>query len=218
MAAPAQPALWGAAYSVYVRVAMLALREKGVPYDHHDVDIFAADGPPASHLALHPFARIPAFRHGDFALYETSAITRYVDEAFGGPCLQPHEAQARARMNQIISVADSYLYRPLVWGIYVALDEAAKSGAAPDPAALDDAIGKSRHCLGALADLGTFTPWLLGERVTLADLHLAPMLAYGCVAPQGRALLAEQPHLQTWWERMQSLPSMRATRFAGESA
>lgn len=218
MAAPVLPALWGATYSVYVRIALLALAEKGVPYDHHEIDIFAVDGPPADYLALHPFAGIPAFRHGDFALYETGAITRYVDEAFAGPSLQPSEAQARARMNQIISVADNYLYRPLVWGIYVALDEAAKNGAVPDSAALGDAIAKSRHCLGVLADLGSFVPWLLGERLTLADLHLAPMIAYGCVARQGRALLAEQPRLQAWWERMQLRPSMRATRFKAEEA
>ena len=43
----------------------------------------------ASHLALHPFDRVPIFQHGDFTLYETSAIATYVDEAFEGPALSP---------------------------------------------------------------------------------------------------------------------------------
>ena len=34
------------------------------------------------HLALHPFNRVPILRHGDFTVYETSAIASYIDEAF----------------------------------------------------------------------------------------------------------------------------------------
>ena len=30
-----------------------------------------------SHLALHPFNRVPILRHGDFTVYETSAIVAY---------------------------------------------------------------------------------------------------------------------------------------------
>jgi glutathione S-transferase len=65
------------------------------------VDIFAADGIPAWYFEHHPFGRIPAFEHDGFRLHETGAIARYVDEAFAGPALQPAEASARARMNQI---------------------------------------------------------------------------------------------------------------------
>jgi glutathione S-transferase len=75
------------------------------------IDIFTVAGPSAEHLTRHPFGKIPAFEHAGFRLYEAGAITRYVDEAFPGPPLQPAEPQARARMNQIISIADSYAYR-----------------------------------------------------------------------------------------------------------
>ena len=40
-----EPVLYGAAYSVYVRSARLALAEKGVAYRLQEVDIFAEDGP-----------------------------------------------------------------------------------------------------------------------------------------------------------------------------
>ncbi len=119
-------------------------------------------------------------------------------------------------MNQIISIADNYLYRPLVWGVYVARDEAAKSKAPLDQAALDVAIAGSRAALAALAGLAEDGGWLLGDSLSLADLHLAPMIAYGCVTTEGRALLAEQPHLATWWERMNARASMAATRFTAE--
>ena len=74
--------LYGAAWSVYVRIVRLALEEKQVRYDLVEVDVFAETGVPQEHLTRHPFGRIPAFEHGDFQLYETGAIVRYIDDAF----------------------------------------------------------------------------------------------------------------------------------------
>src|ERR1700741_1886236 len=107
--------LHGADYSVYARMAELALIEKGLAYRIEPLDIFK--GAPSSYLKLHPFGKIPALEHGEFKLYETSAITRYIDEAFPGPALQPRDPQGRARMIQITSMVDSYSYRPLIWDI-----------------------------------------------------------------------------------------------------
>ena len=62
------PVLYGAASSVYVRAARLALAEKGVAYNLVDVDVFAPGGPPAEHMARHPFGKVPAFEHDGFQL------------------------------------------------------------------------------------------------------------------------------------------------------
>ena len=40
----AKPTLFGADYSVYVRIVRLTLAEKGVDYELVPVDVFAADG------------------------------------------------------------------------------------------------------------------------------------------------------------------------------
>src|SRR5476649_1645011 len=109
--------LHGYRYSVYVRIARLALAENGVAYDRVEVNPFAPDLP-AAYLALHPFGRVPALVHDGFALYETAAITRYIDRAFPGPALQPSVPQALARMDQIIAVVDSYGYWPLVRQVF----------------------------------------------------------------------------------------------------
>ena len=42
-----------------------------------------------------------------------------------------------------------------------------------------------------LARLKAAGDWLLGDQLTLADLHAAPMFGYFVKAPEGRALLAE---------------------------
>lgn len=208
----ALPIVYGAAYSVYVRAVRLALEEKSTPYDLVEVDIFAPDGPPAEHLGRHPFGRIPAFDHAGFRLYEAGAIERYVDEAFPGPPLQPAEPRARARMNQAISVLDSYVYRTLVWDIFVERVRAPQRGQAPDEARIATALPRAATCLRALADIRGDGPWLIGKALTLADLHAAPMLTYFRIAAEGAALLDACPPIAAWLDLIAARPSMAATR------
>ena len=58
------------------------MEEKGVAYRLENIDTFSEDDPPAGYEKRHPFLRIPAFGHDGFSLYETGAITRYIDAAF----------------------------------------------------------------------------------------------------------------------------------------
>jgi len=207
-----RPIVFGAAYSVYVRAVRLALHEKGVAYDLVEVDVFAPSGPPAEHLARHPFGRIPAFEHAGFRLYESSAIERYVDAAFDGPPLQPAEPRAQARMNQALSVLDGYCYRTLVWDIFVERVRAPALGRAPDEARIAAALPCAETCLRALAEISGAGPWLAGPELTLADLHAAPMLVYFRLAPEGAAAIARQPRIAAWLEAMLARPSVAATR------
>jgi glutathione S-transferase len=208
-----EPILFGAAYSVYVRAARLALEEKRVPYRLVEVDIFAPDGPPAEYLERHPFKRIPAFEHDGFRLYEAGAITRYVDEAFAGPPLMPGPPRARARANQMISVIDSYGYRPLIWDIFVERVRAPAHGRDADEAKIAATVPKAETCLRALQELADPNgPYLTGSEVCLADLHAAPQFAYFALAKEGADLLAAHPRLGRWWQVMRDRPSMAATR------
>jgi len=208
-AANASVVLYGASYSVYVRIVRIALHEKGVPYDLVPVDVFAEDGPPPEHLARHPFGRIPAFEHDGFALYETSAITRYVDEAFPGPPLQPSAQRERARMNQIVAMLDSYAYVPMVWDVYVerVLTE---EGETADEARIAVGLEKARTFLAALSDLLGERRWLTSAEPSLADFHAAPMFGLFAEAPEGAALMKEFPTVRAWWERIATRPSVIA--------
>jgi glutathione S-transferase len=208
-----EPTLFGAAYSVYVRIARLALAEKGVAYRLVEIDAFAPGGPPADYLAgRHPFGRIPAFEHDGFRLYETGAIARYVDEAFAGPKLQPSDPRGRARMNQVISVLDSYAYRTLVWDIFVERVRAPAQGRQADEARIAAALPRAEMCLSALADLMAEGPYLVGSAPSLADLHAAPMLIYFRMTEEGAALLRKVPALAEWLARMERRDSIGATR------
>ncbi|HEU4430994.1 MAG TPA: glutathione S-transferase family protein [Myxococcota bacterium] len=198
--------VYGIADSVYVQIARLTLREKGVPHRVEPVDPFVPGGAPAAHLARQPFGKIPAFRHGDFALYETTAIARYVDEAFAGPRLQPESPSARARMNQAIAILDAYAYRTLVWDLYV---ERCVKRERADEARIASALPRAATCLRALSDLAPSAEWLAGDELTLADFHAAPIFAYFALAPESAALFGSQPRLSRWWKRMRARPSVR---------
>ena len=102
------PIIYGFPRSTFVNIVRLVLTHKEVPYTFHDLE--SEMGKP-SHLALHPFSRVPILRHGDFTLYETSAIVAYVDETFPRLPLQPRDIPGRARMDQWISMVNSYYYR-----------------------------------------------------------------------------------------------------------
>jgi glutathione S-transferase len=206
-----EPIVFGAAYSVYVRAVRLALEEKQVPYRLVEIDIFAAGGPPADYLSRHPFGRIPAFEHAGFRLYEAGAITRYVDDAFPGPTLQPSQPRPRARMNQVVSILDSYAYRTLVWDIFVERVRAPQQGRQASEDRIGSALLVASKCLSALQDMMGDGPFLCGEDLSLADLHAAPMFAYFVLAPEGAALLAEHVGLHRWWDCMSQRASMTAT-------
>jgi glutathione S-transferase len=205
-----KPVVYGADYSVYVRIVRLVLEEKGIDYQLVPVDIFAADGIPGWYFDHQPFGRIPAFEHDGFRLYETSAITRYVDEAFDGPALQPVEARRRARMNQIIGMLDAYAYRAMVWD--VAVERLEKE--APDETLIADGLRRAIMALRALSSLKAPGPWLMGNQLTLADLHAAPIIGYFVKVADGQNLLAEFADIQAWWARIAEHPSFARTEKA----
>ncbi|TPK66402.1 glutathione S-transferase family protein [Mesorhizobium sp. B2-4-19] len=205
-----RPILYGADYSVYVRIARMALEEKGVDYELVPLDIFAADGIPAWYLRHHPFGRVPAFEHDGFRLFETNAITRYVDEAFDGPALQPADARGRARIGQMTGMLDAYGYRAMVWDVAVERLEKAE----PDETLIAGGLSQAETVLRVLTSLKAPGPWLLGDRVTLADLHAAPIIAYFVKVADGQKLLAEFPEILAWWDRIAAREAFAMTEKA----
>jgi glutathione S-transferase len=201
--------LHGYRYSVYVRIARLVLAEKGVAYDRIEVDPFAPTIP-TDYLALHPFGRVPTLVHDDFVLYETGAITRYLDRAFGGPTLQPQEGRALARMDQVIGIVDSYAYWPLVRQVFSHRAFRPALGRPVDEAEVARGLAAAAKVLGALEALAV-EPFIVGPAISLADFHLGAMIAYFTLAPEGSALLDTHPRLAAWWRHVSRRPSFAAT-------
>ncbi|MGD9879697.1 MAG: glutathione S-transferase family protein [Reyranella sp.] len=202
--------LHGYHYSVYNRIARLVLAEKGVGYTRVEIDPFALPVSQA-YLELHPFGRVPTLVHDGFALYETAAITRYVDRAFGGPALQPAPPRAMARMDQIIAVVDSYGYWPMVRQVFSHGAFRPAAGRPADTNEIQAGLAGSAKVLAALEALAAPDGFLVGDRVSLADFHLGAMVAYLALVPAGAALLRERPRLTAWWDHVSCRPSFAAT-------
>jgi glutathione S-transferase len=207
------PIIYGPAYSTYARSVRLALEEKGVPYKLEAVDIIQGAANAADYLRRQPFAKVPAFEHDGFALYETAAIERYVDESFPGPKLQPQDPKQRARMTQIVSVIDSYAYPALIGKCVWQRMVMPMIGQATDEGVIAEAMPKIETSVAALENLADPSgPYLCGTAPSLADLHVAPVMAYFSGTPEGQSLLAKSPKLSRWWQVMSARPSMVKTQ------
>jgi glutathione S-transferase len=209
----ARPIVYGPAGSTYVWSVRLALAEKGVAHELIDVPFGTHREEP--HLSRHPFAKVPAFEHDGFALYETQAILRYIDEGFPVAPLQPTDLHQFARMNQIMGIVDAYAWRAIAAGIVFPRLMAPRLGLPVDEGAVAKAVPQVRLCLGEFARLMGDQPYMAGERISLADLMVVPLLYYLARVPEGEAPIAEHPSLRAWMRRIEDRQSFQVTKPPG---
>ncbi len=195
--------------SPYVRAVLLALEEKGAAWRIVAIRPGKHRQPP--YLAMHPFGRIPVVDHGDFRLYETQAIIRYIDRVAPGPALVPAEPRAEARMNQVIGITDCYVMPDCSAGIAFGRIVAPRFGMPVDEARIAASVPKAAVCLAALDALLGGQDFMAGRTLSLADLMLVPHLSFLAMTPEGEGLLAERAGLRLWLARMEDRASMLAT-------
>ena len=190
--------IFGLQRSANVRTALMVLANKGVPHTLCPVDFRSED-----YKKHHPFSHIPAMRHGKVELFETLAIASYVDEAFEGLRLQPDDPVGKATMFQWISATKDYFYDSFV-GICIAQRiMKPMRGQQPDEQVI--AQGKptlSKH-LDILNERFSKASFLAGDKLTLADFFLAPVIFYFAATPEGDEMLPAQNAVLEWHGRMQ---------------
>ena len=207
----AHPIVYGPAGSSYVWSVRLTLAEKGVTHELVEMPPGAQREEP--HLSRQPFAKVPAFAHDDFALYETQAIMRYVDERFPGAPLQPEDVHQWSRMNQIIGIVDAYAWPSMAGAIlYNRVLVPRLFGGAPDEAAIAAALPRACLCLDEIDRLMEDNRFLAGEHVSLADLMVIPLFYYFANVPDGQAPLDSHPKLQGWMRHMEGRQSFQVTK------
>jgi glutathione S-transferase len=193
--------------SVYCQIVRMALLECGQDATLVPVDPFADPGD-----IPHPFGQVPVLCHDGFTLYETTAILRYLDVVFAGGRLTPADLKAQARMGQVQAIVDAHGYWPLVRKVYSHRVFRPMIGLAADEAQIHDGLSKAETVLGALNRIAAEGLVLTGPDLTLADIHLAPMVGFFTAAPEGDRMLSRFPDLCTWWHHASARDSYRATR------
>lgn len=202
--------VYGVPGSPFVRAVQMGLEEKKVPYRLQPVA--PQDIKSEVHLKRHPFGRVPAFEHGDFKLYETQAILRYLDDVFPEPSLVPADPCAAARMNQIIGINDWYFFpKASAVIVFERIVGPILLGGTTDEGAVEAAVPMARTCIAELDHLLGSNPFLAGDQLSIADLMLAPQLDFFAATPEGRALLAGTK-LEAWLTRMNTRASMMVTQ------
>jgi glutathione S-transferase len=196
----------GFAPSTFTRTARMACEEKGVPYDLIQV-------PPHSPevLAIHPFGKIPALRHGDFELCESKAIAEYIDRSFEGPALFPSDPRERARAEQWVSmvntVMDPVMIRTYVFGYFFPKTE----DGSPNRAAIDGVLPALKQQIAILDKAVAPTGCVAGGSFSFADINLMVILYYVKMFPEGAEALASARSLAAYYERNARRPSFKNT-------
>jgi len=202
--------VYGFPRSTFVNIVRLVLTHKDVPYTFQDLEPVMGK---AEHLALHPFNRVPVFRHGEFIVYETGAIVGYIDDVFEGSRLTPRDPRARARMNQWISAVNSYYYPYMIYHVTHERLVFPELGIPSDENVVAHALPKVDTALSVMEkELSHGEGYLLGRELTLADFYMLPCtFAFG-LTDEGQAMYRKYPAFCRWRERMESLPTTRRLR------
>lgn len=198
--------IYGFPQSTYVRTVLMVCAEKGVDYT-----LEAMDHKSEAYKAIHPFGKVPAMRHGDLVLFETDAITRYIDEAFTGPSLQPSDVAARARMTQWIGAINGYIYPTMIGKVVIERVAPKLLNRPTNEAVIKEAVPAVNYQLGLLDKALGSASWLAGANMSLADFFLLPIMFYMEMMPEGQNALPNCKNLGRWNTAMGERESVKST-------
>jgi glutathione S-transferase len=205
--------VYGHPLSSCTRKVLLTLAEKGQTAEFVRVDLFIGEHKTAAHVGRHPFGVVPVLDDDGFMLFESRAIIRYLDARFGASSLTPRAPKDIARMDQWLSVDQSYV-APHTRALAVERIVKKHQGLEPDPAAERAAESALGLAFATIDRRLSAAPFLAGERFSLADISLMPYFA--SLPMIGADRVAENlVHLGAWWARVSQRESWRLAVGAG---
>jgi glutathione S-transferase len=202
----AKPEILGSARSSYTRVVRMVCEEKGIDYVLTETPLGAPEL-----RAIHPFGRMPVLHHGDFTLYESKAIATYLDRAFGGAELIPSDAKLAAQVEQWISLVNTTLDPMLIRTYLFAYIVPKGAEGKPDRGAIEAMMPRVREHLALLERSVATSSHLVGDRFTLADINLLPILFYISRLPDTAQAFAAGTCLGRYYEAHAARPSFVRT-------
>jgi len=187
----------GAPQSNFVWACRIACGEKAVPYE------LVAVFPHTPEVdAIHPFGKIPTMRHGDVTLCESRAILYYIDHAFPGAPLAPRDPVGGAKVEQWISLHNTAIDPLLLRQYGLGYVFPGTPDGSPNRTVIDAALPKMEPHFALLDSAVADTGYLVGDTLTLADINVLPLLYYMTKFPESGAMLAAQPKLSAYVDRL----------------
>ena len=184
----------------YVQRAVIALTEKGVPFERIDIDLA---NKPDWFLKLSPLGKVPLLvveRDGrEVALFESNVICEYIEDTFAEAKLHPQDPLVRAEHRAWMEFGSAILGD--LWGLETTTDptlfETKRQAVAAKFARVEAALGAG--------------PFFAGDRFSLVDAVFAPIFRYFDVFDDlaDLAILAETPKVRAWRGELAKRPSAR---------
>jgi glutathione S-transferase len=113
--------IWGRANSVNVQKVLWCLRELDLAYERIDAGMAFGRNREPEYLAMNPNGRVPTLVDGDFVLWESNSIMRYLVLAYRPQStLYPQAPKVRAGVDRWLDWTLSTLQpvdRPVFWGL-----------------------------------------------------------------------------------------------------
>ena len=168
----------------------------GLAYDWVEIDIFAGETQTEDFLRLNPVGLVPLARWPDGrSLPESNAIILYLAESSASELI-PADTFKRAQMMSWL-FWEQYSHEPYIAVRRSRLKYRGLSEDELDP----ELLVKGRRALGIMEMQLTYTDWLVGDALTLADVAL---VAYTRVAHEGGFDLDEFPAVKRWVSRVET--------------
>ena len=160
--------LHGFSYSNYYNIVKHALMLKDIPFEENIVYPGTLEL-----MQVSPVGKVPAMTiESGSSLSESSVLVDYLEDAYPQRPLYPADAEARARVRQLMKVSELYLELPArrLLPAVLAKVEIPK-------ATLDEVRATLERGVGAMESLAKFSPYVAGKDLTLADVYLRYALA-----------------------------------------
>lgn len=201
--------IFGTVTSTYTRIVQITCEESGVS---HETIATAAHSPDNRH----PFGKVPYVEIDGLELYESIAITQYIDNAHNGGALQPKNPATRAVMDKWIAIANNYLFPMFEHGLVMPWIMHKVAGMELDQEriakSLPDVARALSFCEAEIMKDGAF----VRGPFSLANVFIYPVLRGVQMTPHGATGIGQCPALSDWLEEMGQRPSIIATRWEGE--
>jgi len=194
--------IWGRKNSSNVRKALWIAEELGLPYEALDAGgaFGLVDGP--EYRAKNPNGRVPMIEDGDFVLWESNAIVRYLAARHApDSALYPADAQQRAVADKWMDWATSTFagpFRDVFWGVLRTPTEQ------QDWVKINGAVKTLQSLLVMVDEALAQQPYLSGAEFGMGDIPLGSFIYAWFEMPIERPSM---PHLESWYERLKARPA-----------
>jgi glutathione S-transferase len=185
----------------YVQRAVIALTEKGVPFERIDIDLAKK---PEWFLKISPLGKVPvlvvATERGEVALFESNVICEYIEETQAGGGLHPADPLVRAEHRAWMEFGSALLSD--LWGLETTTDpatfESKREAVATKFARVEAALGVG--------------PFFAGEKFNLVDAVFAPIFRYFDVFDDlaDLGIFKETPKVRRWRAELARRPSVQS--------